>query len=164
MNRRALTLIEMLLALSLLSAIVMASAAWTQTAGHLSRTVEPARLRSASYAVLDLIHDDIASGDVPLTVNGQAPPARVEIDGGTLRVTTRIPGAGSVIHQYGFDRQTGKLELLERPSNPNAHERRRPLLTRVKSFECVLDKQKFSLTVKIETHHGFSVSRSYDLP
>src|SRR5882672_6848049 len=62
--RRGLTLIELLLAIALLSGIVIAAGAWTGIAGHAAtRASEPMRLQIAANAALQLIHDDLAVGD-----------------------------------------------------------------------------------------------------
>ena len=53
--RRALTLVEILLALTLLTAIIAATTTWTQIAGRLSGSViEPTRMRTAAQAALQV--------------------------------------------------------------------------------------------------------------
>ena len=61
--RRGLTMIELMLAVSLLAVLMLAVTSWIQvTARAGATTIEPARWRGAAEAVLQLIHDDLVTG------------------------------------------------------------------------------------------------------
>ena len=118
--RRGLTMVELLLAVSLLTPITLAIAAWTQVAARASASAaEPMRWRAAAEAALQLIHDDLVTGDF---AEGPTDPSshesHVEVDDGSLRIRTRAVGSeviiGPSLHRYILDALSGELRLRQR--------------------------------------------------
>lgn len=159
--RNGLTMIELLLALSLLSALVLVIASWTQVAAQASaRGAAPMRWRPATEAVLTLIHDDIACGDFTGKPRrrGAAEP-RVEAVDGVLLIRTRA--AGSVTNRYVFDPSAQELRFEQsRQGRPSV----RPLIRRVAEWDCRIDPEATLLTVRMTSDTGDDVARSYVLP
>lgn len=157
MSRRGLTLIEMLLALTLLAAIAGVTAAWTKTATQLaSSAVEPARLRSAAQAVLEIIHDDLKTGDFVTHDSVE----RVTCKDGSLRIQTRDRGSVTV-HTYRLKPQTETLELLKGDSSNSASI---VLVGSATRFDCEIDAARTVLTVAITMKDGAILARRYALP
>ena len=163
--RRGLTMLELLVAVGLLSALLLATASWTRVAARSSTsTAEPMRWRVAAEAVLSLIHDDLATGDfanVGRRGRNQAP--RVEVTYGTLRINTRsvAPGdvIGSVTNRYTLDSFSGELQLDQRTRL--GRRSARLLLDGVSKWKCELDEEKDILTISIVSNDATGVGRSY---
>ena len=176
--RRGLTMVELLLAVSLLTPITLAIAAWTQVAARASAVAaEPMRWRAAAEAALQLIHDDLVTGDFaggfsgPQSGGRSDQKPRVEVVDGTLRIRTRAtPGSwtapggvtGPATHSYIFDAFSGELRLRQRTAH--GEQRTRPLLDRVRQWQCEIDQEHNLLTIVITSIQGRNVARSYVLP
>ncbi len=167
--RRGLTMLELLLALSLLSAIMLATASWTQVAARASAdAIYPVRWRAAAEAVLQLIHDDLVTGDFTDTQRGRRNQnARVEVVDGAIRIRTRAVGntgdvTGLAIHRYAFDAFSGQLQLDQRTVTGERYTR--PLLDHVQEWQCVIDEEQNLLTVTITSSEESVIARSYILP
>src|SRR5262245_41706525 len=113
--RRALTMIEPLLALSLLSMLMLAIASWHQTSERASSSVPgPVQWRTAATAVLQLVHDDVISGDFKSKDKGkggrQPDLSRFVISSESLEIVTRDRGEAK--HRYQFDPVHKRLSLV----------------------------------------------------
>ncbi len=162
-------MVELLLALSLLTAILLATASWTQVAARASAdTTYPVRWRAAAEAVLQLIHDDLVTGDFTDTQRGRRDQnARVAVVDGALRIRTRAVGhtvdvTGRAIHRYAFDAFSGQLRLDQRTVTGTRYAR--PLLDHVQEWQCVIDEEQKLLTVTITFSEESVIERSYILP
>ncbi|MHC4414372.1 MAG: prepilin-type N-terminal cleavage/methylation domain-containing protein [Planctomycetota bacterium] len=161
--KRGLTMIELLLALSLLSVLMLAVATWSQVTTRAGASAaEPVRWRAAAEAVLELIHDDLVTGDF-------GPPASrrpVELIDGVLQIPTRpAPSSGlvgPVVHRYGFNASSGELQLEQRAAS--GRRRTRLLLDRLEDFQCAIEDRRAILTVTITFGEELEVGRSYLLP
>ena len=163
MTHRGMTLLEVMLAMALLSAIVGVTASWMQIAGAaVTQTSEPARLVSAARAVLELIADDVHVGDFakPTSNNNEEEPRRVEVSEGALIIKTRTPGSGPVEHQFSFDESAKRL-LLKEVSSAGARER--VLVVGVESASWQLDTERLQLTVQLVIDAQQSLSRRYSI-
>lgn len=166
--RRGLTMIELLVSLGILSAVTLTTVAWTQSAVRATRLAEPMRFSAAADAVLQLIHDDLATGDFELDESrrrDQGSP-RATIVEGSLRIQTRAVNfstvAGPVIHHYTLDRVTDELQLRE--EDATGRENSRILLDQVRDWDCAIDDENNVLTVLITSMVGRGLARSYRLP
>lgn len=161
-SRRGLTMIELLLALGLLSMVMTVVAFWTQTAARSSVTLaEPARWRMAAQAVLDIVHDDIASGDFePMNERDKAEKPRVTVGANELDIKTR--SRRPFQHSYRWDLVHNQLNLME--TDRQGEQRIRLLLDQVGGWECEIDERKELLTVSIKSLGGQMVKRSFILP
>lgn len=166
--RRGLTMVELLLALSLLTGIMVAIASWTQVTARASTAVAgPLHWRSAARAVLQLIHDDLVSGDFG-EPKGRRPnqKARVEVVGDVLRIRTRLVGlrdhAGPVAHEYRFEASSGEVRLGQRSGQGRSSTRL--LLDQVHAWQATFDDENRVLTVTITSTGGTTAKRSYILP
>lgn len=123
MSRPGLTLLELLLALALLSGLAMAAVAWTTTSVDSSRMLS-ARVRweNAANATLRLIERDLATGD---TRSGRFGPGAgqpsLEVEPGLIRIPTRQPPyTGRERTTYRFDESGGIL--TRRTTDETGHE------------------------------------------
>src|SRR5437870_3306839 len=122
MNRAGMTLLEMLLALALLSAIIAASAAWMQIAAELaapSGAFAAQRQMLAVDAAFDLIQQDLNVGDFQPQRDSRIPskPPRVTVSGDKLTIRTRVSESGAVEHAYQRDISTNQLVLVQRATD-----------------------------------------------
>ena len=161
--RRGLTIIELLLALSLLTVIMLAVASWTQTtASATAKAAEPGRWRAAGEAVLQLIHDDLAIGD--FGTNDQGP--RVKIIDGDLQIRTRAAPAsgfvGSITHRYEYHAPSHELALEQ--LRPDGRRHTRLLVDRVDRWKCEIDDEQRVLTITIGLNTDLEIAREYVLP
>ena len=169
--RRGLTMVELLVALSLLSAVMLAVASWTQVTARASAdAAEPVRWRAAAENVLRLIHDDLVTGDFAgdssAEGRGRTPSPRVEVFVGELRLRTRAAGAGAgaigpVTRRYAFDALSDELRLHQ--ATAQGISTTRLLLDRVEEWQCSIDEEEKLLTVGITSSDGTVVTRSYPL-
>ncbi len=162
--RRGLTMIELLLALSLLGMIALAVASWTHVAaGSATGVSQPRRWLTAAEAVLQLIHDDVAGSAGSSRGESREPPVRAA--DGALEIHTRstAPGGlvGPVTSRYSHEPASGRLVFRQR--TPDGRESTRLLLDRVEQWEVGIDKENRALIVRIASHDR-QASRSFDLP
>lgn len=162
MKRRALTMIELLLALGLLSMVIAAVTSWTQSMARATATLaEPARWHTAAEAVLDLFHDDMMSGDFERKKSRYEPgKPRVETSSNQLEINTR---SGGVSH-HSYRRDPIRRQLLLVQTDHAGRQQTRLLLDQVGGWECMIDQIKEILTVSIQSIGGQTVTRSFALP
>ena len=165
MSRRGLTMIEVLVALGLLSALMLTVTSWIQSTARASTLAEPMRWRVAAEAILQLIHDDLITGDFE-SEQKRNQQLRVMVENGSLRIRTRtVQGGsetGSTIHRYRFDTLTSELGTTNEPER--GRHTTRLLLDDVNSFDCRIDEEPALLTVSVTSSAGQSIQRSYLLP
>ena len=165
--RRGLTMIEVLVALGLLSALMLTVTSWIQTTVRASTLAEPMRWRVAAEAVLQLIHDDLMTGDfLSEQQRRRNRQPRVMVENGSLRIRTRAVQVGDetgpTIHRYELDTITDELGRTNEPKR--GRHMTRLLLDDVDSFNCRIDEERTILTVNITSGAGQSIRRSYLLP
>src|SRR5262245_45979586 len=119
MRTRGLTLIEILVAVGLMSLVMIAAASWIQTTTRASSEfATPARWEVAAQAVLALIHDDICTGD--FESHRQAKDGirleRARVNDGRLSIMTRGHGEPCT-HEFTLDTLKGELSLEEKGSS-----------------------------------------------
>jgi hypothetical protein len=160
MSRRALTMIELLLALGLLSMLMAGLGWWVQSAARSSVSFgAPARWQVGAESTLQLIHDDIACGDFSIQDKDREAPSRVVLVDGALLIETR--NEGEAIHRYSIDPSRDRITLN---INAHNHEQDRVLLERVEGFEPTFDAESGTLTITIVSIDGDSAKRRYLLP
>ncbi len=167
MRRRGLTMIEVLVALGLLSALMLTVTSWIQTTVRASTLAEPMRWRVAAEAVLRLIHDDLMTGDFEAEQQRRRNrQPRVMVENGSLRIVTRASssggGGGETVHHYALDAFTGELTRTHGPKL--GRKTTRLLLGKVDAWLCAQDEQRTVLTVSITSDAGQSIQRSFLLP
>ena len=165
--RRGLTMIEVLVALGLLSTLMLTVTSWIQTTVRASTLAEPMRWGVAAEAVLQLIHDDLMTGDFEAEQQRRrSRQPRVMVENGSLRIRTRtVQGGdetGPTIHRYKRDTLTTELGRTNEPKR--GRHTTRLLLDDVASFNCRIDEQRTILTVSITSDSSQSIQRSYLLP
>lgn len=164
--RRGLTMIELLVSLGILSAVMLATVAWIQSTSQAVSFAQPMRFRAAAQAVLQLIHDDLRTGDFDSARSGRTTQPKVDVDNGALQLRTRALSsrkiAGPVIHRYTLDRLTGELQLHE--ENGVGRQATRLLLDQVRQWELAIAEDNSVLTVSITSHEHQTIRRRYRLP
>lgn len=109
--RRAFTLIEMLVTLSLLVVLMIVAISWvTSITKRQQRGVQEQGWYQAAYRVLDQIDRDLVAADM-LHEARQAREPRVQIEDGQLLIRTVDHGAPSVV-RYVLNPDTGTLHRL----------------------------------------------------
>ena len=163
--RRGLTMIEVLVALGLLSALVFTLTSWIQTTARAGALAEPVRWSVAAEAVLQLIHDDLMTGDsLTEQPRRRRRHPRVMVENSSLRIDTRASswGGGPTVHHYALDAFTGELTRTHGPRL--GRKTTRLLLDKVDTWHCAQDEERTMLTVIITSDAGQSIQRSYLLP
>ncbi len=160
---RGLTMVELLVALALLSAITLGVSSWVSATARASTTVaEPVRWASAAEAALERIHDDVMVGDFDES-DESAENRRVQVDGDILRIRTRSSWindvSGVVIHEYVLDRISSELQLVQRADGGKEH--RHLLVEQVDSWSAQLDEETSVLVVTIVSANGVTRERRY---
>lgn len=139
---RGLTLLETLLAVSLLSLLAIAVAGWTGVVARAESTARPRLERTMSMAAaLRCIEDDLNCGDLasgrPERRGTKAP--RVQVDGqGHLLIETR--DGGPAVHAYAFDHQRGALDVVRAGA-------RRPLVVGLEAWSATFDAKSGVLEI-----------------
>ena len=160
--RRGLTMVETLLALSLLAVVMVAVISWigvTARTGALA--AEPARWRAAADAILSLVADDVTTGDF----GSQAPRRTVQVIGRVLEIHTRRRGAapaGSIVRRYRLDERIGELQVQDR--SQSGRRTTRTVLTGVDEWTCAIDDERRVLSVTIASDRGWSTTGRFPLP
>ena len=158
--KRGLTLIELLVALSLLSLIVLASSAWIRiTAGSAAQESTLVHQSTAAQAVLRLIHSDLITGDFNRAENADP---RVRIEGNRLQIDTRVPETGLITHSYRYDPSSG--HLLREAHSPHTLQSPRPLLEGVTNWTCTLAEDDSLLTVALTFADKKITQQSFTIP
>ncbi len=163
---RGLTMVELLVALALLSAIMLGVGSWVGATARASTSVaEPLRWTSAAEAALQRIHDDVMVGDFEDSDQSDQSQEdeRVAVDDDILRIRTRSSWisdvSGVVIHEYAFDRRTNELQLVQR--NNVGTEHRYLLVDQVSLWSAQLDEETGVLVVIIVSTDGVTRGRRY---
>lgn len=154
---RGMTLVEMLLALTLLSSLGAAMASWSVFALRgATEGREPIQWRAAVDRVFLQIEEDLLVGD-----GDQSDRAgRVEVFDGGLQLRTRRspPDGGPVVHEYALDEARGVL-LRTAGAGPG-----RTLLPETRGLVAELGPDGRMLDIRIESRFGSILSRSYRVP
>jgi hypothetical protein len=162
---RGMTILELLAAVVLMSAVMVAGVSWLRIAAS-DTAVAGQRLgwSIAARAVFARIEEDIQTGDL----SGEEPKAQVGKDG-TLRVRTRV--RGPILCVYRWDESTGVLWRDEVAasggvdSEPAGDPRPpRRLLAELAGAEFTDNRKAKTLTVALTSRRACTWSRSYRLP
>lgn len=140
--RRGFTMIEVLVALTLLSVMMLAVATWTGIAAttgvELTRDLQ---WRTAANNLLQLIADDCVIGDFDTRGAGPGSAAgTVELDDSTLRIVTRSAADGPSERVYVYDPFTKRLTLRSQPLDARRSATTRPLLDHVLTWRCEIEE------------------------
>jgi len=163
---RALTIVELLLALALLSVLTVAGVSWARLALRAGfDTADTLAWESAAHATLDLISDDLTTGDIAL--QGAAGGPRVEVTPTELRIRARLAASGSepLVRIYRLDPESQTLDRIEVGGAGRADRslRGRLLLGNIRTFGRTIDPDFRTLTVTITNVAGRTESRTYFL-
>ncbi len=162
--KRGLTLFELVVSLSLLSAVMVVCLSWVQFAARSSAQVaEPLRWRLAAEQLLSRLEEDALTGDFAGAGDTRG-RARVFAKDGSLVIRTRSrrEPRGPTHHAYrlGDDR---RLTLQSAPLDSRT---RRPparaLLTDVARFTFTIDDTRRRLNIQIVSMTGAQTSRTVD--
>jgi prepilin-type N-terminal cleavage/methylation domain-containing protein len=169
-TRRGMTLVEVLGSLALLGALALASLAWTRVAiNGTAAALLRLRWERSAAAVLDLIGDDLRTGDAcarELKVRADSSGAVLVVRGrGSVngrvcaidRVYRRDPGSGELQRE---DRNSGLPGTGAEPALLVA----RSLLGEVRSATFSMDDRSGVLSVTIDGPGAVSARREYVLP
>lgn len=160
--KRGLTLFELVVSLSLLSAVMVVCLSWVQFAARSSTQVaEPLRWRLAAEQLLSRLEEDALTGDFAEQGDTRG-RARVFAKDGSLVIRTRSRGEprGSTQHAYrlGDDRQlTLQVDPLDRRAQTLPA---RALLTDVARFTFAIDDTSRRLEIQIVSMAGAQTSRT----
>jgi type II secretory pathway component PulJ len=153
--RRAMTLLEVVLALALLAGVAFAATSWTTlTARAADQLADESAWSLAAASVFGLIGEDISCCD-PLH-DGE----RVEIDGGSLSIRTR-DGQGPAIHVISQRDDRLVLVRIAHASQPHVESL---LLDRVARFEVSSDETpdgRMLLTALIQRDDGVVIQKRW---
>lgn len=140
---RGLTLIEMLLSLAIVSGMMIVAIGWMQSADTASASArKELTWRIAAAAAMQVIHDDLATGDFELTRRGNTQPkSRVIVENDVLSIITRS-GGKPMVHVYSLD---ASILQMRRSSEETS----RILLREVDDFICEHDEDEGVLIVTI---------------
>lgn len=163
---RALTMVETLVALALLSALLMAVASWTQVTARATTAHEaPLRWRAGADAVLALIEDDLACGDFEKEKDRSRNP-RVTAAAGSLSIRTRTSDSGSppgpTTRVYRYERSERRLDVQQ--ADAEVQNAVRPLLDAVADWQCVVNEKDGLVEVTIVAEDGATLTRRWSLP
>jgi type II secretory pathway component PulJ len=172
-----MTLLEVLISLALLSALAVASLGFARAARDLTRSAEPITWLAAAERVLELIKDDITTGDFSPSEEEETAAATTEkitVQDGVLRVRTRSRTSprGAITRETFRRREDGRLVATEsglsEPAHDKSEEGPRVLLGGVSGWVCQIDEQPSAdggdvrvqrwLVVRIDSKDGLSRS------
>lgn len=160
-----MTLIELLLALALLGVLMGVGVSWITTSSGLARE-QSDRLRweRSANALLQAIHDDLATGEFNLARDNAPPTRRLQAQSGELAIRTRERGE-EIRRIYRFDASTGELrtwtvaaDTRVSPSTPSGAA---IVLAGLRSFEAELDDLYTTLDVQIAGPENSGISRTF---
>jgi hypothetical protein len=163
-----MTLLELVLAVTLLSSIVTAGGWWMRVATQrAAQTHALLERESATNALLEAIGRDLESGDLA-TDTEKLPKCRVSH--GALTVLTRsvTSDLGAVLREYSLRPQSGDIVALERPVDVSVERGAAPIarvvLGHVKRFDAVIDAKSRTLAIELESTDGTLSTRGWMLP
>ena len=160
MRRAGMTMVEVLIALAVLSALMAVMASWTKIACTLGVTTgRSSEMRRSVETVFRCLREDLLVGDFR-TRDGTDEP-RVVADGHTLLIMTRTPVRGSTERRYEYEPHAGRLVVEE--SGPDTMGRR-GIATGITGFECAIDETQSWLAVSIASADGRAHTQRYRLP
>lgn len=171
MSRRGLTLLELLLALALLSGLAAISVTWTASSISSSRGIqERVRWMTAATAALDLLGDDLRFGDVSHRwLDDHGMPAWIDFEGSALAVQARTPPYSEEERvRYELDSVTGHLSRSVVGGRLDQTESR-ALIGEVTRFSTRLlstpgdGRASAFLSVELVSNGGWTVSREFGL-
>jgi prepilin-type N-terminal cleavage/methylation domain-containing protein len=151
-HARGMTMLEVLLALTLLSTVSVAVATWLEISGRMSRDVDGqvAWERSAA-AALRQIESDLLVGDL----RQREDEPRVEVIPRGVRIRTRATGIGSVTREYVLEPEESRL--VRRDASSRSEERL--LLVGVEAIACGWDEAEEILSVELVSDRGRTMGR-----
>lgn len=162
-------LIEVVLAIGLLGTVMVASLSWMKSATRrVAAVAEPLRWATAAEHLLQLIADDLNSGDTDVgTVQAKRWLVPEE---SLLQIRTRGRAGlrGPVRRLYSYRPMTRSVWVDEQPQpgallELNGGERRRLLLEEVDRFQCEVDEDDERLSVKLVSKEHGERRRVYDV-
>jgi len=162
MNRRAMTLLETLLALALLASLAAACVMLVQAGARHAAPIAAAREWDLSArALLAQIHDDLAVGDATAGPSN----GKVHLDADTLSIESRraLPKADrasgiATLAHYRFDAPTATLLHAVRGGPPAA-----PVLGDLADFAASVSPDGRTLSVRLRRRGGDPLERSFPL-
>jgi hypothetical protein len=155
-----MTLLEVTLALSLTSALFVASGFWLQeTASTKARTVPILRFEASASALLERIQDAILVADA---TDPRKP--RIQVAGSELAITTRLagPDGGPVVLRFRFEASRAAIVLRTEPTVGAPREE--TCLGRVLVWKTELDPKKAILSIEMQSKDGVVLRRRLSLP
>ena len=164
-TRRAITLVELLATLSLLTIMSVVSVSWMTTVLRAqSRSTSQADWHRASIAVLDLIGQDVLTVD-RLDTGGRSRTPRIVVEDSTLRIRSRDEN-GVGIQRYAFDSNSNQIRRQQIGDRAQAGQI--ALLGDTQVFECTLmlpseERAMPVLNVWLVANDGREVHRTYIL-
>lgn len=173
---RGLTLLEVLLAVALLTAATTGTSWLLRTATLRARTTsEVLHEQAALDALLAAIERDLMVGDAGASATpGSGAAARVAVAERSLRIATRAaagsPHRGAIVRELSFRPASGELVSAEEPvprkSGSPAARPPRVVLGSVAAFSATIDATGSAelLAVEIELGCGRRVRREWPLP
>lgn len=163
--KRGLTIIELLVSLGIFSGVMLGVISWIQTTTRTSSIIEPLRWQIAAEAVLQLIHDDIKSGDFQLNSKRNKIP-KVKANDNVLEIRTRSHAQGQQaspsIHYYSLDRYSRTLN--RKAEYPRGRHDNRLLIDHVSEWLCIVNDDAKTLRVSLISENNHKITRSYRLP
>lgn len=167
-DRRAMTLVELLAALGLLSVVALGASTWLATTAQTQRAVGArVRFETAARALLERIHEDIMCGDFSADER-----ERIVVENGSLVIETRLidGGVGAAKRTYSHNERDGTVSV-QITSAQRTQMRR--LLGDVTAFHCAIksseiesndDRSHRVLTVTIASRLGQRLEREIRTP
>jgi len=168
MTRAGITLLELLIALALLSGLTLASIAWTTSSVRTSHALDGrARWETAASTALELIAEDLRAGDISRRrYDRDGLPDWISTEGGLSTRVRAAPYTGSERASYKLEPASGVLcrTLQTQETWP---ERSRTLLGDVASFDCALrplgqpGASPVELAAELSSRRGWVVARRF---
>lgn len=171
MSRRGLTIVELLLALALLSGLAAAAVAWTTSSVASGRALQArARWETAAAATLDMLGEDLSSGDVSgRRLDRDGVPDWIVVEQDRFAIQIRFaPYSGQERVRYELDPETG---VLSRSFLADGVERGRPrvllgdvarIASRIRA-SIPEERRPASLNVELTARSGWTRGRVYML-
>lgn len=167
-DRRAMTLVELLVALGLLSVVALGVSSWIATTARAQLTVgERVRFETAARVVLERIYENVVCGDYPPDQERE----RVVIEHESLVIETRLVGddnGGQATRTYSHNERAGTIDVRITSAQGT---QTRSLLGDVASFVCAIESGEGSdvqhdrvLTITITSRSGRHLRREIRLP